>query len=276
MTRFVSASMHTVAFLAAALIVAGPMKAGAATNKLLAEFTFDDTSKMIDGKFPGLQYHAECDHSYTVVDSARAGAHAIQFGVAENDIHGTCPKKRFRSEFVLPWPTAGYVWKEKILQWDDGRSYWFGFSVKPVYFPNEAYTFFQIHAPTVADESITGCNLGANAITIAPKIVDGVLSYALFVLLDGRQATAGGAIGNSVRVWSAPIMVGTYTDFVMNFTLSAEGKGFVRLWRNGALVYEKSNIVQPTKDTVTALISGFMALPILIAAAITSNILAPI
>jgi hypothetical protein len=137
-----------------------------------------------------------------------------------------------RNRAEAQFPNSGRV------PWDDGNSYWIGFSVNPTVMTGDVWTLFQLHAPAAKPE-IKGA--GANSITIAPEDYGGKPVYVLKVI-DGWTPAEGRASAGTKPVLLGQMKLSTWTDFVLNFTLSTKGDGYVRLWVNGQKVYEKTGM----------------------------------
>ena len=126
--------------------------------------------------------------------------------------------------------------------WDDGQSYWVGFSVKPTVLPSGVWSFFQIHAPV--NKGVPGPT--SNSITIGPVVRDGRPYYRLNVVdgVDGKALSDPKpcALCGTSEVWSVPMPLNKWADFVVNFSLSSAGKGYVHFWYNGEKVYSKTGM----------------------------------
>lgn len=172
-------------------------------------------------------------------DIKRAGDASVRFqtGLTSPGGLSLCPNNRHRAEVVVR-PGQG---KDNKYVWDDGLSHWVGVSIYPRKFDNPAYTLFQFHSPNEGQGN--PCEWEGNAITIKPDKIDGVMHYALYIIVNGGQALSkGGANGSSTRVWSEPMNQKGFTDFIINFTLSTKKQGYVTLWRNGERVYQGTGL----------------------------------
>lgn len=162
---------------------------------------------------------------------ARKGASSMRATVGDPQLTPEqCTKRRYRGEVQA---------NDINVPWDDGVSHWWGASFNPANFPGDAFSLLQLHAPIPYDKT---CDYDGNSISLLPRRVNGVLSYQLAVMERGGRSEAKGAGSNTTLVWSEPMKLNTWTDFVFNFTLSTKGKGYFRVWRNGQLIYSRSGL----------------------------------
>ena len=124
--------------------------------------------------------------------------------------------------------------------WDDGKSYWVGFSVRPaVVSPQGAWSYYQLHAP-VQSPKVDG--MTSDSIMLRPIWLNGKPHYQFRVVDGAVVASACGATCGTKEKWNGPIALNTWTDFVFNFTLSSKGKGYVHLWVDGKSVYSQTGM----------------------------------
>lgn len=175
-----------------------------------------------------------------------AGALRAQVGTAPCDRNAVMGQGQlYRAEAEIMHDRINYPW-------DDGKSYWVGFSVNPTVVPDGVWSFFQVHAPV--NKGVKGP--GSNAVTIGPLIRDGRPYYRLNVV-DGVDMAALAnpkpcALCGTQEVWSAPMPLDKWADFVLNFSLSSEGKGYVHLWYNGRKVYSRTGMTNVQHLDATA------------------------
>lgn len=163
--------------------------------------------------------------------AARRGASALRAFVGRPQLSiAECTRRRYRAEVMVDNPQ---------IPWNDGKSYWWGVSYDPIAFSDSAYSLLQLHAPNTPPG---GCSRDGNTISLLPRMVDGRMSYALAVIERGGVSDGKGAGSNTKAVWSEPMKMNQWTDFVFNFTLSSTGKGYIHAWRNGQLVYSKTGL----------------------------------
>jgi hypothetical protein len=174
------------------------------------------------------------------------GALRAQVGTAPCDAKADMGRgQRYRAEAEIMHDRISY-------RWDDGQSYWVGFSVKPTVVPDGVWSFFQLHAPV--NKGVKGPT--SNAITIGPIVRDGRPYYRLNVV-DGVNMAALAdpkpcALCGTKEVWSAAMPLDKWADFVLNFTLSSEGKGYVHLWYNGKKVFSQTGMTNVQHLDATA------------------------
>jgi len=111
-------------------------------------------------------------------------------------------------------------------------------SLNPVSFDGEAHTLVQIHAPNETGD----CDYSGNAISLLPRMVDGVPYWSVLLRLDGGQVQSGGASHRMTQVFSEPMPIGAWADWVFNFSLSTRNEGYFHVWRNGELVASRVGV----------------------------------
>lgn len=172
--------------------------------------------------------------SLSSVNSRDSGGKAMLFEVGSPQLTPEqCSDDQYRAELV---PSGGV----NQIPWDDGVDYWTGASFNPQDFKGDASTLFQIHAPN--EENGSECDYAGNSFTIEPELINDQMHYVVRVIENGGQSSGTGAGSNTTQVWSTPMVEGEWADFVVNFTLSTENKGYFQVWYNGQLVYQKSGL----------------------------------
>jgi hypothetical protein len=213
---------------------AGPVAARAISGSWEQAYAYDGSSWM-----SGLRTLVEPTSKLslsTEVKRKGSGSLLAQVGTAPCDRNAPMGYgQRYRAEAEIMHGRINYPW-------DDGKSYWVGFSVKPTVAPAAVWSFFQIHAPV--NKGVKGPT--SNAITIGPIVRDGQPYYRLNVV-DGVNMSMLAdpkpcALCGTTEVWSAPMPLNKWADFVVNFSLSSEGKGYVHFWYNGQKVYSKTGM----------------------------------
>jgi hypothetical protein len=143
---------------------------------------------------------------------------------------------KYRSEVIIQHDDIGYPW-------DDGKSYWVGFSVNPIQIsPTGAYSYLQVHHPSWAPNPITG--LTSDSMMLRPIVKNGQPYYE-FRVVDGASVgkNCGATCGTTPKgTGSSPITLNQWTDFVVNFSLSSKGQGYFHLWVNGKQVYSQTEM----------------------------------
>lgn len=208
-----------------------------------------DNRDLYDGNGAQIRQKEYQGSSVTFTQSGgRHGDGAMVSVVGEPELtDAQCSQSRYRAEITT---TDKSNFKHK---WDDGQSYWHGFSYKPENFKDYAFLTYQLATGDMGgyneDGSTDGskasdfdcANIG-NALSIKPEPIDGVLSYCIYALEKGGQSLGNSATNGAERVWCTPLVEGEWADFVVNFSLSKENQGYFRVWYNGQLVYEKSGL----------------------------------
>ncbi|MEZ4361593.1 MAG: heparin lyase I family protein [Kofleriaceae bacterium] len=162
---------------------------------------------------------------------ARKGRSSMRATVGDPELTPTqCTQRRYRGELQA---------NDLNIPWDDGVSHWWGMSFNPTKFPGDAYSLLQLHAPI---PYVKACDYDGNSISLVPRRVNGVMSYQLGILERGGRSEAKGAGSNTRLVWSEPMKLNAWSDFVFNFTLSSKGQGYVHVWRNGQLIYSRTGL----------------------------------
>lgn len=194
---------------------------------------------------PGILHKSECSSRWTPTTDARAGGMAMKFEVAPPDgvDLATCTtKNRLRTELLPNYAPPYNIPDGSMYRWNDGKSHWIGLAVKPIVMPGEIYSLMQIHAPTLEGPN-PACVLTKNALTLTIMKIDGVLNYIVYGLVapTPRDPGVGGAVGGDI-LFTQPVQPNVWVDFVFNFTLSTNGQGYFKVWRNGVLVANVQNI----------------------------------